>query len=76
MCSFCRVTRYTKLCISQEASTHQNLGPLVNGSGSVGVVGVTGLTESLCFAGFFVSVSVIKGNAAFASYKAWSCCPG
>lgn len=70
------MTRYTKLCISQEASTHQNLGPLINGSGSVGVVGITGLTESLCFAGFFVSVSVIKGNAAFASCKAWSCCPG
>lgn len=52
----------------RKASIQQDPRPVINGPGSVGDCGITGLNGRLYFVvAFFVSVSVRRGNIVFGS---------
>lgn len=53
---------------SEKASIQQDPEPAVNGTSSVGDVDTTGFNGRLCFVvGFFVSVTVSRGDIVFGS---------
>jgi len=63
--------------VHQKASVQQDPGPVINGTGSVGEVGITGRSGRWCFVvGFFVSVTVSRGNIVFWFLGSFCCCSG